>query len=290
MTIYKNNSIQTVQMTWIFLALFTIIGCETIVEVDLPEHEPVLVANSLFSPDRLWEVKLNKSKNSLDRESNRAITNATIEIFDGENLVASLTHVDDGIYRSTANETPNIGSTYTLQASAPGFDPIVASDYVPEPVQISSVQTDINSYPFKVTVRFSDPPNEKNYYQVLVISEDTNGSGELHPVWFESDDLLFQDLGGVDPGDALFDDSLISGKNYSLILKTYPHQVEPMAKMYVMLLSVSESYYNYMKSTKFQEDHGENPFSTPIQVYNNIENGLGVFAGYAVSMFPAFGQ
>ncbi len=290
MTTYKNNSVQTTHMAWIFLALFTIIGCETIVEVDLPEHKPVLVANSLFSPDRLWEVQLNKSKSSLDRFPISAVTNATIEIFDGENLVASLTHVDDGIYRSTANETPNIGNTYTLQASAPGFDPIIASDYVPESVEINSIQTDINSYPFKVTVHFSDPPNEKNYYQVLVVSEDTNGGSELHPVWFESDDLLFQNLDGVDPGEAFFDDSLISGKNYSLVLKTYPHQVEPLAKMYVMLLSVSESYYNYMKSTKFQEDHGDNPFSTPVQVYNNIENGLGVFAGYTVSMFPAFGQ
>jgi hypothetical protein len=63
-----------------------------------------------------------------------------------------------------------------------------------------------------------------------------------------------------------------------------------MRQMYVVLLSVSESYFRYLKATEFQENNEDNPFATPVQVYNNIENGLGIFAGYSISKYPLFDQ
>ncbi len=270
--------------------LFASYGCETIVDVDLPENRPVLVANSLFNPDSVWQVRLYKSKSSLDRDPIEAVSNASVRIMDGENLVALLTHVGGAMYRARTNKTPRPGGTYTLKATAPGFDPIEASDFVPVPVPIQSVDVDITSSPFKLTFHFSDPPEIKNYYQVLVLSPVAMGSKRLLPVWMESDDLIFQELGDVDMDAALFDDSLISGKNYSLKLRAYPFGTDPMRQMYVVLLSVTESYYKYMKATEFQENNEDNPFATPIQVYNNIENGLGIFAGFSISKYPLFDQ
>ncbi len=47
----------------------------------------------------------------------------------------------------------------------------------------------------------------------------------------------------------------------------------------IEVISCSEAYYNYMKSiTKYGMSLG-NPFSQPVQVYSNINNGFGIFAG-----------
>ncbi|WP_421873166.1 DUF4249 family protein [Marinoscillum sp.] len=43
----------------------------------------------------------------------------------------------------------------------------------------------------------------------------------------------------------------------------------------------SEAYYAYFKSLENQVNSRENPFSEPILVYNNIENGLGIFASHS---------
>lgn len=286
----KKNQISglTINIIWIFLILYTLNGCETIVEVDLPEHPPMLVANSLFNQHDSWQVLLHKSKNSLDRSSNSPILNATVEIFQDNRIITSLTHTGSGVYHSPQYIKPEIGIEYVLKASAPSYDPIEATDYVPIPVQIESVDYDISSNPFKFTIHFTDPLETKNYYQVQLLTPVAEGNSFLTQVWWESNDLLFQDLGGGDPNISLFDDALISGESYSLKLKAYPHSVEPLRQIYVSLLSVSESYYNYMKSSKNQDDKGDNPFSTPVQVYNNIENGLGIFAGYGVSIVAVF--
>ncbi|MFT6867249.1 MAG: hypothetical protein ACJA08_002089 [Cyclobacteriaceae bacterium] len=43
---------------------------------------------------------------------------------------------------------------------------------------------------------------------------------------------------------------------------------------------VSEEYYKYEQTSQLQFDIGGDPFSQPVPVFNNIENGFGIFAGY----------
>jgi len=47
-----------------------------------------------------------------------------------------------------------------------------------------------------------------------------------------------------------------------------------------VLSTVSETYYKYYKSFQKHQETGDNPFSESVIVYNNIQKGLGVFAGY----------
>lgn len=263
-------------------------ACETVVDVDLPPFKPSLVANSLFNPDSAWTVSLFKSRSRLDTSPYPAVTNATVQIMNGGDMVASLTHVGEGFYRAPVDNTPQVGEVYSLKASAPGFEEIQAFGFVPSPVSISSVDIDINRYPYEFSVDFSDPVGTKNYYQIMAFSPNQPEGGRLIPLWLESDDLIFQDLGGIDGRRALFEDSFISGKSYSLKIRAYPLDSDPMRQIYVVLQSVSEAYFNYKKTADSQLNNGDNPFSTPVQVFNNIENGLGIFAGYSQSKYPVF--
>ncbi|MFQ5641610.1 MAG: hypothetical protein ACE5IR_26855, partial [bacterium] len=68
------------RMTWILAGVLASSGRETIVEVNLPEHTPTLVANSFFNPDSVWSVRLFKSKSSLDNGPIKIVTNATVSI------------------------------------------------------------------------------------------------------------------------------------------------------------------------------------------------------------------
>jgi hypothetical protein len=45
------------------------------------------------------------------------------------------------------------------------------------------------------------------------------------------------------------------------------------------LVNTSEAYFNYLKSFNMYQRASGNPFATPVQVYSNVENGMGIFAG-----------
>ncbi|MFQ5636990.1 MAG: DUF4249 family protein [bacterium] len=85
--------------------------------------------------------------------------------------------------------------------------------------------------------------------------------------------------------DAYFDDALFDGEFYDLDISFYNYS-EPIEMFIVVLLTTSESYYNFHKSVDQQNATEDNPFAEPVPIYTNIENGLGVFAGYSSFVYP----
>lgn len=59
-----------------------------------------------------------------------------------------------------------------------------------------------------------------------------------------------------------------------------PYQIE----YWLEVVTMSKDYYNYQKSYINQVVNISNPFASPIEVYTNIENGVGIFAGYSRQM------
>ena len=266
----------------LLIVCFIASACETIVEVDLPEHDSVLVANVIFSPDSVWAARLYKSKAILDRGQIEFVVNATVQVKDGGEVIATLFHVVDGYYQVPFDIKPQVGRTYTLTAQAPGLEAIESTDVIPNPVQPTAVDGTKGQRAWDITAHFTDPVG-KNYYQVMVFEERSlpNGGTALFSSYFESDDLLFFSKGGVDSDEAIFDDALIAEQAYGLKLTAYPF--DSVQAMYVVLMSVSESYFKYMKSFQSQLHNEDNPFASPVQVYTNIENGIGIFAGFSGS-------
>ena len=50
---------------------------------------------------------------------------------------------------------------------------------------------------------------------------------------------------------------------------------------FALLRTVTEEYYTYNYTRDLQASVENNPFAQPVQVFDNIENGLGIFAGYS---------
>jgi hypothetical protein len=49
------------------------------------------------------------------------------------------------------------------------------------------------------------------------------------------------------------------------------------------LRSISKEYYDYQTSLNEYWNADGNPFAQPVQVFTNIENGFGIFAGFGKS-------
>ena len=53
----------------------------------------------------------------------------------------------------------------------------------------------------------------------------------------------------------------------------------------IYLHNISKSYYYYRTSLELYQNTSGNPFAQPVQVYSNIENGFGIFAGSQITYF-----
>jgi hypothetical protein len=169
-------------------------------------------------------------------------------------------------------------------------------------------------------IYFSDDNGQINYYRVTLeiagISVTVNTISNEYPIIpnyyiasINSTDPVF----GTEDNDdifggysynrfSIFDDKLFNGKNYGLILSlksdyvTKGSEDKPIningvndIKTYnytlykIKLISLSESMYHYLRTVTLQQASENDPFSDPVLVYSNVENGAGIFGGYCES-------
>ncbi len=74
-------------------------------------------------------------------------------------------------------------------------------------------------------------------------------------------------------------------KEVSLFVSYYPvmnknNQTNYKEEYWLEITGMSEDYYKYQKSYIKQVNNLDNPFSSVVEVYSNIQNGVGIFAGY----------
>ncbi len=288
----------------IALLLILFLNCEKVVEVDIPAHDPVLVGSAFFTPDSFWAVRITRSTDILS-PNNMAlqIENATVELWQEEQYLTDLAHQGNGRYRSETLR-PVAGKNYTLRAAAPNFAAIEASDYLSPPVAITSVLNlparsgDPDEY-VRLRLAFDDPPDVDNYYLLSIQMVDVfgyrffNHFETSNPVIMANSD---EDNGPVNIDDffdneAVFDDVLFAGETLEIDFGYYDFLFgsNSLAQVYIRLSSVSENYFRHHKTFRKAETvDGGNPFQEPVLIYSNIQNGIGIFAGYSTSVWPLF--
>lgn len=177
---------------------------------------------------------------------------------------------------------------------------------------------------YTATIKINDPI-ESNYYGLAVLEEapsqvyeyDENGEfiGSyysypfLYEIDFTSDDILFDVIDnplytedknpGLGDNGKVFSDELFDGQQYTLQI-TFEVTVGAWAyssigdeveievaaeRFFIELRSLSKDYYQYKHTVALQDAVSSDPFAEPVQIYNNIENGYGIFGGYNVALF-----
>ncbi len=275
-----------------FTVLTTIIGlgvasCEKYIDFDEEIKQPKLVINGVINPDSTFDIHISRSLSVLDNADLSIVENATVNILsENGSVYETLAYDYEGHYLGTLQ--PENDEVYTVEVTAPNFDPVSATTHIPSLIDLSSVDTlgveDVNGFQeLQLTITFQDVPNESNFYMLEVYAADiVSGQIYLYPMTMRSDDVT---LGLEEDGysdQILFSDELFDGDQKTLIIyvedtRDYDDYIE------IRMTSITEDLQRYAITQNAYENNRGNPFAQPVQVYSNVEGGFGIFGGYQVS-------
>ena len=282
---------------WCGLAL-ALTGCIDQISADLPAPPKVLVVNSIVTPDSVFRVQVSRVTSATDASS-RLLAAAQVSLLTPGRATEILRSQGNGLYYSLSK--PANGMPYTVQVAVPEYPGVSATDTVPALVPIREAWfsfptgTDRNNELLgTIVVRFDDPPQTTNYYEISGYQEsqfitlDARGNAAL----------TAEDDSGLNPKSLVFSDKLFNGQPFELrasfnstsggTRNGVPFTRPPR----LVLRSISRSYYQYRKSwTRHLYNQGSKGdtydlnqllfLGDPSTMYSNVSGGYGVVVGYA---------
>lgn len=181
------------KIIYIFLITLLTIGCEKTIEFKGGETAPMLVVNSIISPDSTLLAEVSESHFFLDDfEGTKYVENANFDLFvNGENKGKLVRFPSIGTYGSYYKVSP--GDEVRIEVSAEGFVPVTGSTTMPPRPEILQVDTsstvskmydyhgwgynstynwdtigEYTSKNIRFSMKFKDNGDEKNYYRMVV--------------------------------------------------------------------------------------------------------------------------
>ena len=292
-----------------------LLGCEKEIELDLGDFQPHIVINTLFEGGSKWNVHVCKSNNVLDPQTvNTNLPRALVYITDvtlGHKY--QLYHQRDGNF-TNSGEIIQHGHKYRIDVSHPGYESVNAEAIVPLPIEVELLHSETLQFngklALKVDFEISDDPTADNYYIYEILNLIPNLPNDLSEVPF-LDSPIKNWLSSVDGNTGYINDSsekqsklFITDQNFrgsvlntSLVsfveiqeggsvnnpqLPTDVQYVPDFTQSRLKVIGASQEMYEYYKSVELmiQKEALNSSVSIPVKPYSNIENGLGIFAGF----------
>lgn len=276
---------------FVFLTIMMLTACELVVDIDVPFEGEQLTVNSFFSPDSVWRASVSLNRFILNTQPFRRVTNATVIVSDENGPVDTLVHEGNGVYRSD-NGKPQARKRYTISASTVVHGAVHAESFVPPAALVSNVEiqsSDFNGEPSsRITLQISDEPTTENYYAITVeigyeyLSPEYEVLSFRYPAMLGRDDEGFQEDEQITNDNAmLIKDVFYSGPEMNVTVHSPDWNLVHAPDVYVSVKTISKDYYDFILTSSLQNQTSGNPFAQPVQVYSNVQNGFGIFAGYS---------
>jgi len=295
----------------LLIAVMCFLSCdmETVVDLEIPAHEPVLVLNGRLDTDTNVQVLVSSSVGAFDNSNPSMVNDANVILFENNIEVETLTldtentfemYLNDGNWRIAtsidmnyyvSNYIPKKDKTYRIEVEHPDFNDINASTYIPDDILIYNLVIDSTSNNDKINFEFSfdDQANIENYYSISLkvscskVFEDEYGYFDEYNwgerVEMNSNDPSFQsnsfdvlDGGYTFQGRrAVFNDALFNGqeKRISIDVFTEDFKYAQCDTIKFIFSTFSDDSYKYYNSLS---DHRNN-------------GGLDIFGGEVVPVF-----
>jgi hypothetical protein len=271
-------------------------ACETIIDIDLPEHERVLVVNAHFTPGEDWEVFVSRTVDMNFRGGTQWFTGAVVGVWSGDEKMGTLFHDEMGVYRGSIPR-PEAGRAYSVRVRGAGLKEAIGTSTAPAAVPFEITHREIpgtgwhNPGQLEITIRFDDPPGERNFYRLAVdVRHRVRGDEQMGPTTFTLRDETILDLFYDSPfeggprrmSEAFFRDVRFDGKSQEIVILVdrYHAFEDSEVDFRVRLATLNEPFYRYRQSVELQRQTEDNPFAEPVQIYSNVKNGVGVVDGY----------
>jgi len=276
---------------------FFVISCEKEVKLKEDQINPRIVVNGIFEASDTLRIHLSESRNVLFNNGGDLpnLTSASASLLsENDEVLGTFSHDSFGTY-SLIGFYPVAGKEYKLIVNSPGLEEVTSQNLIPEIISIASIDTIRQSENMNFKITINDNPDEVNYYAIIIESRVTeifpspipnvNDTLSYRFRYACSKDVIIEgaseDIDGSKCGQSLlFRDENFNGSSYTVDVESFIG--DSPDTVIISLQSISEELFKYNTSLqRYQETNG-NPFGEPVQVYSNIENGFGIFAGYSV--------
>jgi hypothetical protein len=278
-----------------FCILLFFISCERDLETDISITEQ-LCFNCILNPDSTIRATLSLSRSISQNKIFAKINNAQVLLKKDGEFFGQLKNTGDGIY--SLNTKPTEKGFYEISVDALGFKKLFAKTIIPERATASFQLNDpiihnknppevYYSYTNQITI---NDKYEQDYYWIYRISKHPSFGLILSSISVV-DSQLIDDFNKVTdatiPLGYFYDffylrinSNYDEGKSFSFRINSYDNDM-------IFILDTDEHYDKYLKSTiKQKMNAGDNLiFNEPVQIYSNIENGLGIFGSVAITKF-----
>lgn len=263
---------------------FVLLGCESILEIELERVPSELVVTSLFTENTPWQVVIQRTVGVQEDLAHPSIIDHAIVTIEGSNGSSlELVHRGGGFYYGHA-PLPRSGVMYTLRVEAEGYRNVKASDQMPLRLKPPDVQHTWSNERSAVTLY--DEAGVENYYAISMLSR--NIDWELFSVLNSELDDQMKRFSIEDPFSprvnrphvsvALIHDRPFDGKPFELSLSRNLSRDD----LTTYINSISKAYYDYYVSKVIQKNAEHLSIVEPAPVKSNIHGGKGVFAGYSL--------
>lgn len=284
------------KLLWIFCAALS--SCELIIDVDVPYDGDKIVINGLQRTNNRWTVDLSRSLYVLDNAYKYGfppLPGADVTVFDEDGSFIKLTPDTLGYY--IHDSYPREGHKYRIVVKAHGLPDVESEMVVPRAIKMKDVKWDSsgvdqsNQYfsNVKVDITFDDPANEKNYYAIRLAQHFTvTYQRPIDPAPRTDSITQYYDAVIDDPAISTeedrkrrFSDATFNGTTYTapIDISFYSSPGYKVYRIDLELITISDEYYKYEESRSLYNEVDGDPFAQPVQIYTNISNGFGVFAG-----------
>ena len=285
-------------------------SCEVPIEI---EGDSKIVVQSYFSNNKDLIVYVMESSNRTSGSSQVYVENAAVTLYSGDanEFLSGLILVRENgqSFYQTEGFQPQIEKIYLLNVEVPGYQPVTASNSIPEPVILDTVvfansvtvdDVGIKTIDFDVAVTIADPEEDENYYHILFSQELTstvigaNGLIQYDTQYLDTDDELFietntktVDIRQLQNNPSfLLTDKQFNGQLTKINFKVhYAYDADLFSRgdFQIEMRTVSKEYYqHYLNLIPKPGDFGGGT-NVSNDFYDNINNGAGIFAGYSSS-------
>ncbi len=295
-------------------------SCEEPVELDIEGTETKLVLNSHFTPDQNFEAYISKSLFPNSKEFEEYLDDVEVQLYKGNEVLETLMPVDrfplpayPRFSYQSKNSQPEVGVEYTIRAKAPNLERVSATSSVPMPSLIKSfsmtnvkkeyppgkhsvIDSTIIDYLFDLSIEIEATDDLPTYYHIDVyyewvpydiIQSDTvrTYTGDFIPIVLDDPEGEFNGLKHYDKGILVKhespDDLVLNFKTRTP--NSIQSEQDIFDKLYVDLRTVSKDYFLYHTNLTRQIEYDGGVLTEPVLLYNNVNNGFGIFAGYSLS-------
>jgi hypothetical protein len=276
-----------------FLLLF-LVSCEKELKTDLQVTDR-LCLNCILNPDSTIKATLSLSQSISKNYSFKKVNNALITLTQNGQPFGTLQNKGDGIY--SLDSKPKEGSYYEITVQTKEYESLHAETKIPEKPHITYKLTDTIKHQYGVeiyyfysnTITINDHPGNNQYWLYSIFY--LRGNGYRFRLGY---DVVDSPL--IDDFNKQIDATFPLGYDYLYYLKIKDTENDGQALSISLpsrdrdsyfIMDTDEHYDKYLKSTIKQRMNDDDHllFNEPVQIYSNIENGLGIFGSAAITSF-----